>query len=84
MTNRGCSLEKFFDYMRENNLFEVIVKIRYKYSYETNYTYSNEYLCYHWDHDTFEWANDWDEGQTDIDVLGYISVENITNFILLD
>lgn len=84
MTNRGYSLDEFFDCMRRNNLFEVIVRIRYKYSYETNWTYSNEYLCYHFEHDIFEWANDWNEGQSDVEVIGYISIDNITNFILLD
>ena len=81
---RGCTIEQFFEYMKENNLFEVIVNIRYKYSYENNYTYSNEYLCYHFEHDTFEWLNDWDEGQKDVEILGYISVDSIIDFIELE
>ena len=75
------SINDFYDFMQNNNLFEVVVRLRYKYSYENNYTYSNEYLCYHFDHNTFEWLNDWYEGQTDAEILGYIDVEKITDFI---
>lgn len=86
MTNqekKGYSIEEFFRYMKDNNLFEVIVNMRYKYSYENSYIYSKEYVCYNSDYDTFEWLNDWYEGQTDVDVLGYIPIDSITNFIEL-
>ena len=55
---------------------DYIVRVRYKYSFEEKWTYSNEYLEYDgpagWC-----WIYDWYEGQQDVEFLGFMAIEDI-------
>ena len=68
------TLDEFFK-MLENDVYEdKIVRLAYKYDFEKEYTYSNEILeC---ENGHYYWLNDWDEGQTDIKVIGYLNISN--------
>ena len=71
-------LKEFFDAIeKEEYRTDYIVKLRYKYSWEKEYTVENEYLEYDGNYDQWVWLHDWDEGQEDVDVLGYISIDDV-------
>lgn len=61
-----------YDFLRT----DYVVRLRYKYDWEKNYTTSNEYLQYD-SRDEWVWLNDWNEGQTDVEVLGYIALDEV-------
>lgn len=55
-----------------------LVSMRYKYAWETKWTYSNELLMADFDLDKlYYWDKDWYEGQEDIEILGCISINDI-------
>ena len=56
---------------------DYIVRLKYKYDWEKEYTIENEYLEYDSNNDCWVWLNDWNEGQTDVEVLGYIDIDDI-------
>lgn len=60
---------------------DYIIRLGTRYSGEKDYTYSNEVLVYDGD-DTFQWLNDWDEGQDDVIVVGYIPVAEISELYI--
>lgn len=75
------SQEKFFEWLYEQSLADRLVLIRYKYQFETKWTYSTEVLevdlegtpsncCY-------AWLNDWNEGQQCIEILGCQRIDSI-------
>ena len=73
------TLDKFYKKIEQLNLREdLIVKIAYKYKWEKDYTFTNEYLQYIPCRDDWEWLNDWNEGQQDVKVIGFISMSNVT------
>lgn len=55
----------------------VIVTLKYKYDFEENYTIENQILEYDAKDDTYVWLNDWYEGQTYVEVLGYIFLSDV-------
>ena len=65
------TLEDLFKAVEEDCGMEYVVRLKYKYDWETQYTYSNVILG-NTGRDSFIWSWDWDEGQTDVTVLGYI------------
>ena len=75
------SLDKFYDLVDKlkADRFPLIVKLKYKYNHETEYTVSTEILDYY--DDMHIWVNDWYEGQQDIQVLTWITAEDAMNLI---
>lgn len=72
------TLDKFYKTVEQLNLREdLIVKVGYKYKWEKDYTFTNEYLEYITCRDDWEWLNDWHEGQQDVKVIGFISMSNV-------
>lgn len=76
------TLDEFFQKLKESNAVhqDYIVKLKYKYDYEDKYTIRNEILEYDPDANLlgdYIWLNDWNEGQTDVTVLGYIGVQDV-------
>lgn len=59
---------------------EFIVRLKYRYSWEKEWTYTNEILVYELATDTFIWEDDWDEGQDEVVVLGYCPVSELKYF----
>lgn len=71
----GISLKEFFDKLERAQLYgEFLVKLAYKYRFEKNYHYSIE--CLSVGLDCTCWFNDWDEGQDDVRVIGFVAVES--------
>lgn len=70
------SLEDFFDELyREDIVESYIVTLKYKYDCEKEYTIENEILLA--ENGDYCWLNDWNEGQTDVEVIGYIPVRKV-------
>lgn len=68
----------FYKWLETQPVEDKIVSIKYKHSYEKEWTQSNEILEVDLSYeDVYVWLNDWDEGQTDIEILGCISVSDI-------
>ena len=59
---------------------DLIVRIRYKYDTDKEYTYRNELLLFNSETLSHEWWNDWDEGQQDIELVAVIPLDHIRNF----
>lgn len=72
-------MKEFKKYLESLESIETqIVYIRYKYSWEENWTYSNEILEVDMNADGYYvLASDWNEGQEDIEILGCISLDDI-------
>lgn len=71
------NLEQFFKRLDREPRNDYIVRLAYKYNWEKEYTVSNEILEYDGEHDYYIWLNDWDEGQQDVKVLGYICIDEV-------
>lgn len=56
-----------------------IVTLKYKYDFEKYYTIENQILEYDSMADNYVWLDDWYEGQTDVEVLGYRLLSDIDN-----
>ena len=69
---------KFNEWLETQPIEDKLVYLKYKYSHEEEWTFSNEILevemsvggCY-------VWLNDWDEGQQDVEILGCIAISDI-------
>lgn len=71
-------IREFFKYLETKDIETQIVYLRYKYSWEDTWTYSNEILEVDTSIDGFYiWNSDWNEGQEDIEILGYIAVSDV-------
>lgn len=75
------TLDEFYDLVDNLKVdrFPLIVKLKYKYYHETEYTVSTEILDYY--DDMYIWVNDWCEGQQDIQVIAWISAEDAINIV---
>lgn len=72
------TLQEFHEYLKTQDIEDKIVHMRYKYSWEDEWTYSNEILEVDMSVDGYYiWNNDWDEGQDEIQILGCVSVSDI-------
>ena len=74
------SINEFAKYLETKDIETQIVYLRYKYSWEDTWTYSNEILKVDMrvDVDNFyTWISDWNEGQEDIEILGCIAVSDV-------
>ena len=69
------TLDEFFKEI-EDDFGDFIVKLKYKGDHEKTYRTSNEILSYD-DTYGFCWLNDWNEGETDVEVVGYINVDDV-------
>ena len=72
-------LNEFFEMLDSDDFLrtDYIVKLAYKYDWEKEYTVENQYLEYDGNQDAWVWLNDWNEGQTDVEVLGYIDIDEV-------
>lgn len=72
------SLDEFYKWLENQPLEDKLVYMRYKYSWEDRWTYSNEYLEVDTSADGhYIWLADWNEGQEDVEILGCIDVSEI-------
>lgn len=79
------TLEELYNELenREDRDTHYIVALKYKYDFKNEYTIENQLLEVDYDNTAhiadvvFIWENDWDEGQTDVEVLGYIPVREV-------
>lgn len=71
------NLDEFREWLRNKPVTDKLVYMRYKYSWEHAWIYSNEYLRADADVMDYTWDNDWDEGQEDVEVLGCIDIDEI-------
>jgi len=53
----------------------LLVRLKMKYAWEKEYTYSNEILDFEIDH--YVWLNDWDEGQDEVYIVGFIPIADV-------
>lgn len=72
------SIEEFAKYLKTKDIETQIVYLRYKYSWEDTWIYSNQILEVDMNVDGFYiWQSDWNEGQEDVEVLGCIAVDDV-------
>lgn len=72
------NLERFEEWLRQAHpIAPLIVKINYKYDFESQYTESNEILFWDFHTGDYVWDNDWNEGQQDIIIVGYVEIEDV-------
>lgn len=74
------TLNEFFDWLMTKPIETMIVELRYKYSWEEKWTYSNEILEVDWSNGNdcpYIWLNDWNEGETDVEVLGCVPLSDV-------
>jgi len=70
------TIEEFFELLKNKPITDYIVRIRLKYDHEDQYRYTNELLLVDSDM-SYYWDSDWNEGETDIAILGYIAVDDV-------
>ena len=73
------TLDEFYKWLEEQqSIDDKLVHMRYKYSWEDRWTYSNEYLEVDMSvEDYYIWLNDWNEEQEDVEILGCIDISEI-------
>lgn len=73
------TLDEFFDIIKTMPSTDYIVKLRYRYDYEKEWTVTNEILEYYADSksENYIWLNDWFEGQQWVEIMGFIPVEDV-------
>lgn len=73
------TLEEFNDYLKTLPYIEAqVVYMRYKYSWQNEWEYSNELLNVDMNvSGYYVWDNDWHEGQEDVEILGCIALSDI-------
>lgn len=62
---------------KEPVIRDYLVKIKLKYKNEPTYRYINELLLVTPTSCTYEWANDWFEGEEDVRIVDYKAIEDI-------
>ena len=69
---------KFDEWLETQPIEDKLVYLKYKYSHEEEWTFSNEILEVDMSVDgCYVWLNDWDEGQQDVEILGCIAISDI-------
>ena len=72
------NIKEFAKYLETKDIETQIVYLRYKYSWEDDWVYSNEILEVDMTVDGFYiWSSDWNEGQEDVEILGCIAVSDV-------
>ena len=70
--------ERFDEWLETQPIEDKLVYLKYKYSHEEEWTFSNEILEVDMSVDGYYvWSNDWDEGQQDVEILGCIAISDI-------
>lgn len=76
-----CEMLDLWDVPGTSCIDVLIVEIKYKYDHETEWTIDNEILEPYMGHgdgdDGWIWLNDWDEGQQQQYVLGWIALSDL-------
>ena len=67
--------EKIIAEMPSDAWGDYIVDIRYKYSSQIVYSRSNEFVSINYNGVT--WNMDWWEGEEDVDLIGFIALEDV-------
>lgn len=72
-------LDEFFDIIETMPCTDYIVKLRYRYGWEKEWTVSNEILEYYADSksENYIWLNDWFEGQQWVEIMGFMPIEDV-------
>lgn len=70
------TLIEFYKRIEGQPVEDLIVKLKYKYSHEKEWNYSYEILTRS-SPTSSEWLNDWDEGQEEVFVLGWLPVDKV-------
>lgn len=71
------TLDKFYNEIVPTLQYgDYIVRIKYRYFWERNYRYTNEVLSIGGAYGV-EWLNDWNEGESDCNVISFINVNDI-------
>lgn len=73
------TIDEMFNELKNKVRDTYIVILKYKYDFEKNYTIENHILEYDSTVDRYDWLDDWYEGQTDVEVLGYRLLSDIDN-----
>lgn len=73
------TIDEMFNELKNKVRDTYIVTLKYKYDFEKNYTIENHILEYDSTVDSYDWLDDWYEGQTDVEVLGYRLLSDIDN-----
>lgn len=73
------TIDEMFNELENKVRDTYIVTLKYKYDFEKNYTIENHILVYDSMVDRYDWLDDWYEGQTDVEVLGYRLLSDIDN-----
>ena len=69
---------KFNEWLETQPIEDKLVSLKYKYSHEKEWTFSNEILEVEMSVDGYYvWSNDWDEGQQYVEILGCIAISDI-------
>lgn len=71
------TIDEMFDELEDKARDTYIVTLKYKYDFEEKYTIENQILVYDSVDDSYIWQNDWNEGQTDVEVLGYMILGDV-------
>jgi hypothetical protein len=77
------TINEMFDELENMVRDTYIVTLKYKYDFEKNYIIENHILEYESIPDSYVWLDDWYEGQTDIEVLGYMLLGDVDTTKLL-
>ena len=72
-------LDEFWKEIQTKPIEAYIVTLKYKHDFETNYTVENQILEVEMSKypNHYVWLSDWDEGQTDVEVVSYIAVSDV-------
>lgn len=68
------------DLMLNKHDGDYVAGIKYKYSHEDTYSFSNEIVSYNYSTSDVCWFNDWYEGQEDCDLLYLYNIDFLVNF----
>ena len=71
------TIDEMFNELENKARDTYIVTLKYKYEFEENYTIENQILEYDSITDSYVWLNDWNERQTDVEVLGYMILGDV-------
>ena len=72
------TLEEFYQHIDNQELCQnYLVRIKMKYSHESEYDLLNELYLFNGEECKYEWLYDWYEGQQEVEVIGFIPVSDI-------
>lgn len=77
------TINEMFNELDDKERDTFIVTLKYRYDFEEYYTIENHILEYDSLDDSYVWLNDWYEGQTDVEVLGYMLLGDVDTTKLL-